>query len=78
MSDVLEKGEVDALLAAVDNGQVDTEAPAPEAPPESVSLYDFSRPERVSKDQLRAITALHESFARNFSANLSGFMRTVV
>ncbi|GJM19319.1 MAG: hypothetical protein DHS20C14_15320 [Phycisphaeraceae bacterium] len=40
--------------------------------------YDFKRPERVSKDQMRALQTLHESFARNFGASLSGFLRTIV
>jgi len=80
MPEVLDQKEVDALLAAVDSGQVETavgQAVSPEVTRE-VSLYDFKRPERVSKEQLRAITALHESFARNFGAALSGFMRTIL
>lgn len=40
--------------------------------------YDFKRPERVSKDQMRALEQLHEGFARNFGALLSGFLRTIV
>lgn len=43
-----------------------------------IAIYDFKRPERVSKDQLRSLTALHDGFARNLSASLSGFMRTIV
>ncbi|NJS35739.1 MAG: hypothetical protein HC765_03760, partial [Brachymonas sp.] len=43
-----------------------------------VRPYDFKRPERVSKDQMRALQTLHESFARNFGASLSGFLRTIV
>jgi flagellar motor switch protein FliM len=43
-----------------------------------VLTYDFKRPERVSKDQMRALEALHEGFARNFGAALSGFLRTIV
>ncbi len=43
-----------------------------------VSAYDFKRPERVSKDQMRALQTLHEAFARNFGAALSGFLRTIV
>ncbi len=42
------------------------------------SLYDFKRPERVSKDQMRALEALHEGFGRNFGASLSGYLRTIV
>lgn len=48
------------------------------APRRDVTTYDFKRPERVSKDQMRALEAIHEGFARNFGAALSGFMRTIV
>lgn len=41
-------------------------------------IYDFKRPERVSKDQMRSLEALHEGFGRNFGASLSGFLRTIV
>ena len=27
--------------------------------------YDFRRPERISKDQMRALQTLHDAFARN-------------
>ena len=41
-------------------------------------IYDFKRPERVSKDQIRAISSIHEVFARNFGATLSGMLRTII
>jgi flagellar motor switch protein FliM len=47
-------------------------------PRQDVRTYDFKRPERVSKDQMRALEAIHEGFARNFGASLSGFLRTIV
>ena len=40
--------------------------------------YDFRRPERISKDQMRALQTLHDAFARNFGASLSGFLRTII
>lgn len=43
-----------------------------------IRRYDFRRPERISKDQMRALQTLHEAFARNFGASLSGFLRTIV
>src|SRR5437016_6747603 len=85
MTDVLDQSEVDALLAAVDAGQV--HAKADSAPSVfgsrgvnhvEVQVYDFKRPERVSKDQMRALEALHEGFGRNFSVALSGYLRTIV
>ena len=83
MADVLDQSEVDALLAAVDAGQVDGdqgEGFAPDKPkaPREVRTYDFKRPERVSKDQMRALEAIHEGFAGTFGASLSGFLRTII
>ncbi len=90
MSHVLDQGEIDALLAAVDAGEFvhESRSRASEVvifsrrrkPQESVEVreYDFKRPERVSKDQMRALQTLHESFARNFGAALSGFLRMIV
>src|SRR4051794_5544453 len=43
-----------------------------------VQVYDFKRPERVSKDQMRALEALHEGFGRNLGAALSGYLRTII
>lgn len=87
MADVLDQSEVDALLAAVDSGQVQNHSsndasPATYGssarPPADVQVYDFKRPERVSKDQMRALEALHEGFGRNFGAALSGYLRTII
>lgn len=87
MGDVLDQSEIDALLSAVDTGAVATTTPT--AAPAvfsrtnrgadvDVQLYDFKRPERVSKDQMRALEALHEGFGRNFGAALSGYLRTII
>src|SRR4029078_6806444 len=43
-----------------------------------VQVYDFKRPERVSKDQMRALEALHEGFGGNLGAALSGYLRTII
>ncbi len=86
MADVLDQSEVEALLAAVDTGVVEEDTHQAKIfsrnrrDLETVEVrgYDFKRPERVSKDQMRALQTLHESFARNFGASLSGFLRTIV
>jgi flagellar motor switch protein FliM len=90
MAEVLDQNEVDALLAAVESGEVTTPAPSENAQVFShrrggtqhddveIRSYDFKRPERVSKDQMRALENLHEGFSRNFGAALSGFLRTIM
>jgi len=86
MPDVLDQSEIDALLAASGPAETLTD-PAEvqvfrrggkEAAGVEVRPYDFKRPERVSKDQMRSLHTLHEGFARNFGAALSGFLRTIV
>ena len=84
MADVLDQSEVDALLAAVNEGGLDDAAISARpsrgeaALQKEVCTYDFKRPERVSKDQMRSLESIHESFARNLGASLSGFLRTIV
>jgi flagellar motor switch protein FliM len=45
---------------------------------EKVMAYDFKRPERVGKEQMRALQSLHEGFGRNFGAALSALLRSIV
>ncbi len=76
MSDILNKNEVDALLAAVEKGEI--RAPAAPADAGAAQPYDFRRPERMGKDRLRVLTAVHETFARGVAAHLGGLLRRAV
>ncbi|MDX2200097.1 MAG: flagellar motor switch protein FliM [Phycisphaerae bacterium] len=67
---VVQSSKSVAASAAAHHG-----APA-EAPP--VNTYDFKRPERVSKEHIRALASIHDGFARNFGATLSGMLRTII
>lgn len=51
---------------------------APLAANVRVMAYDFKRPERVGKEQMRAMQSLHEAIARNFGASVSGMLRTMI
>jgi flagellar motor switch protein FliM len=83
--DVLDNNDIDALLAADEGTSDDADDSSilifsrqRHDEPVEVRPYDFKRPERVSKDQMRALQTVHEAFARNFGAALSGFLRTIV
>jgi flagellar motor switch protein FliM len=41
-------------------------------------VYDFRRPDKFSKDQLRTLQMLHETFARLAGSGLSAYLRTAV
>lgn len=86
MSDILSQEEVDALLSAVSSegadtdfgGMVEGDEAEEELSDKTLTLYDFRRPDRVSKDQMRTLQNLHEGYARQFSTTLTNFLRTFV
>ena len=43
-----------------------------------IQKYNFKRPDRVSKNQIRSLHFVHDRFARNFSSSASAYLRTVV
>jgi flagellar motor switch protein FliM len=43
--------------------------------PVAYEAYDFRRPDKLSKDQLRTLQMLHETFARLFASSLSAYLR---
>ena len=40
--------------------------------------YDFRRPDRIAKEQLRAVHLLHDGFARTLASSLSAYLRAYV
>src|ERR1700688_631934 len=46
--------------------------------PSALCRTIFRRPDRIAKDQLRAIHMLHENFARSLAASLSAYLRAYV
>lgn len=85
MANILSQDEVDALLSSFtddDDGAAEPEAKIEEVDESKVerkiSVYDFRRPNRISKDQLRFLEVLHETFVVRFTGVLSGYFRTMV
>src|SRR5690606_41236160 len=87
LAEILSQEEINALLAAISGGD---DPGAPESPrvaavpqPERraeprgrVRPYDFARPNKLSKDQLRTLQCRHEPFARGIAPTLSGSLRS--
>jgi flagellar motor switch protein FliM len=79
--DVLSQAEVESLLSAMDSRETDVIADAATSRikyRDKISPYDFKRPERVGKEQMRSLQTMHEAFGRNFGAALSALLRTIV
>jgi flagellar motor switch protein FliM len=77
---ILSQDEVDALLTAVDRGEIPDEPPSGVgfASPGAAVRYNFRKPNRVSKDQVKMLQSMHESFARLYTASLSTLLRGLV
>lgn len=78
MADILSQNEIDELLNALNAGEVDVTDIEEEKREKKVRKYDFTRPDKFAKDQLRTLEIIHENFARLLNNFLSGYLRTFV
>ena len=76
--DVLSQSEIDKLLSALDEGSVSAEEVKAEEEQKKVKIYDFKRPDKFSKDQIRTLQMLHENFGRMMNTYLSTNLRSLV
>lgn len=80
MAEILSQEEIDALLNAVSSGE--TVEPAEKATVDIgsrvVKPYDFRRPDKFSKNQIRTINMIMENFGRSFGTALSAKLRSLV
>lgn len=78
MSDVLSQNEIDDLLNALSAGEVDVAEIEDEKREKKVKKYDFRRPDKFAKEQLRTLEIIHDNLARLINNFLSGYLRAVV
>jgi len=69
---VLSQEEIDSVFRNLGD------SPTEEDPGKKAQVYDFRRPDRIAKDQLRSIHLLHETFARSLASSLSAYLRAYV
>jgi flagellar motor switch protein FliM len=79
MTEILSQDEIDALLTAISTGEVDASDYSPEKQTQKkVKIYDFRRPDKFSKDHIRTLQMMHETFARLTTTALSAQLRALV
>lgn len=78
MAEVLSQSEIDSLLSALTSGSVDLDSMTRDSGDYKIKVYDFKRPDKFSKDQLRAIQMIHEAFARQLTTVMSTLIRSMV
>jgi flagellar motor switch protein FliM len=73
MAKILNQDEIDALLGS--SGTANGSRPAKGS--DTAVRYDFRRPDRASREQIRSLHLLHDRFARDLGTSLSAYLRTV-
>lgn len=76
MGKILSQDEIDALLGSAATLQV-SPGDLPMGPSKAYFTYNFRRPDRVSKEQIRSLHFMHDRWARNVAQSLSAYLRAV-
>ncbi|TFG64887.1 MAG: flagellar motor switch protein FliM [Spirochaetales bacterium] len=78
MNEVLSQDEIDQLLTAISTGDIETTEVAQTTDQRKIKIYDFKRPDKFSKEQIRTVSIMHETFARLTTTSLSANLSRVV
>lgn len=78
MNEVLSQDEIDQLLQAISSGESEADDFKPVSDTRRIKIYDFRRPDKFSKEQIRTVSNMHETFARLTTTSLSAQLRTLV
>ncbi|HLN63155.1 MAG TPA: flagellar motor switch protein FliM [Symbiobacteriaceae bacterium] len=82
MADILTQAEIDALIAAMVNEGQESDGAQQAAQAgqghKRIRSYDFRRPDKFSKDQIRTLQMIHENFIRPLQTDFAGRFRTMV
>lgn len=73
--DALTQSEIDSLINAISQGELQEEAAAGG---DEYQTYDFRRPTKFSKEQIRTLQIIHENYARLMGNYLTSFLRVPV
>jgi flagellar motor switch protein FliM len=79
MKEVLSQHEIDELLSAIDAGMTDGDAFEPDKDRDvrKVRIYDFKRPDKFSREQIRTMSIIHEYMAKYLTTYFSGLLGVV-
>ncbi len=78
MNEVLSQDEIDQLLTAISTGEIETESVSQTQEQRKIKIYDFKRPDKFSKEQIRTVSIMHETFARLTTTAMSAQLRSLV
>ena len=81
MAEFLSQDEIDALLDIADEDGALEDLPSDTgstSKDKSYAIYDFKKPNRISAEQMKAFSALHDKMLRTTISELSAMLRKIV
>jgi flagellar motor switch protein FliM len=78
MGDVLSQAEIDALLSAISEGQVDADEMDTAKTQKKIRIYDFKRPNKFSKDQIHSLQNIFDKYCRALTTYFAGHLHAVI
>ncbi|MEA4921211.1 MAG: flagellar motor switch protein FliM [Clostridiaceae bacterium] len=73
MPEILSQNQIDDLLSELMGGGPQTKIDTPD---KHIREYNFKTPKKLSRDQQKVLTGIHEIFARHLAAYLAGLTRS--
>lgn len=75
MADVLSQSEIDALLNSMLSGGKDQEKVEEKKPEQKYRKYDFSSPKKFTKDRIKMLNGIFDTYARIVNSRLNARLR---
>ena len=74
MAEVLSQSQIDALLNAARSGELDVDAPSDKHAEQKYRKYDFYSPRQITKDRLKMLKRIFESYARVINSRINALL----
>ena len=74
MAEVLSQSQIDALLNAARSGALDVDKPAEKSAEQKYRKYDFYSPRKFTKDRLKMLNSIFESYARVINSRINALL----
>ena len=74
MAEVLSQSQIDALLNAARSGELDVDKPAEKSEEKKYRKYDFYSPRKFTKDRLKMLNSIFESYARVINSRVNALL----
>ncbi|NLB29497.1 MAG: flagellar motor switch protein FliM [Clostridiales bacterium] len=77
MSEILSQAEIDELLSALKSGEMEDAPEKGRAERDGARMYDFRTANRFTKDQMRSLAVIFQSYAQLFANRVTSVLRIV-